>query len=224
MHDNCISDSKELRKRKLCRASTWYTVTYEPNVENTFFSFPWCIADVLVEILRSSDVQARVWCPNILHWKIDQLVTNNSDFTEDDDLDAGCDSFRTAFRIVEKWLKDETLLDQHEPGTSTKPGLCSNRLLNFYTEFLGNKNLSPVGRIVMRRRHAMMLSVVGVLNLTESTAQEAMEEECADREEPTEKAVSQAWQIVDSLLEPLLLDDSEDETNEPRTCVGPACK
>lgn len=63
----------------------------------------------------------------------------------------------------------------------------------------------------------MMLSVAGVPNLTESTAQEAMEEECADQEEPTEKAVSQAWQIVDGFLEPLLLDDSEDETNEPRT-------
>ncbi|XP_037560761.1 uncharacterized protein LOC119439287 isoform X1 [Dermacentor silvarum] len=217
MHDNCISDSEKLRKRKLRRASAWYMVTYEPNVENTFFSFPWCIADVLVEILRSSDAQARVWCPTILHWKIDQLVTNNSDFTEDDDLDAGFDSFRTSFRIVENWLKGETLLGQHEPGASTKPGLCSNCLLDIYTEFLGNKNLAPVSKIVMRRRHAMRLSVAGVPNLTESTAQEAMEEECADREEPTEKAVSQAWQIVDGFLEPLLLDDSEDETNAPRT-------
>ncbi|KAH7978572.1 hypothetical protein HPB49_005937 [Dermacentor silvarum] len=216
MHDNCISDSEELRKRKLRRASAWYMVTCEPNVENTFFSFPWCIANVLVEILRSSDAQATVWCPNILHWKIDQLVTNNSDFTEADDLDAGCDSFRTAFRIVEKWLKDETLLDQHEPGASAKPGLCSNCLLDICTKFLGNKNLAPVGKIVMRRWHAMMLSVAEVPNLTESTAQEAMEE-CADREEPTEKAVSQAWQIVDGFLEPLLLDDSEDEASEPRT-------
>lgn len=108
-------------------------------MESTFFSFPLCIADILVEILRSSDAQARVWCPNILYWKIDQLVKNNSDLAEDDGPDFGCDSFKSAFRIIEKWLKEEMLLGQHEPGAPAKPGLYSNCLLDSYTECLGNK-------------------------------------------------------------------------------------
>ncbi|KAH7979171.1 hypothetical protein HPB49_008562 [Dermacentor silvarum] len=43
MHDNCISDSEELCKRKLRRASAWYMVTYETNVENILqFSLVHC--------------------------------------------------------------------------------------------------------------------------------------------------------------------------------------
>nr|XP_050023600.1 uncharacterized protein LOC126517839 [Dermacentor andersoni]XP_054920510.1 uncharacterized protein LOC126517839 [Dermacentor andersoni] len=217
MNDDCITDAEERRKRKLRRASAWYMVTYEPNVESTFFSFPWCIAEVLVEVLRSSAVEARVWCPNILYWKIDQLVKNHSDLAEDDGLDAGCDSFKSAFQIIEKWLKEETLLGKPEPGAPTKPGLCSNCLLDIYTEFLGNKKLAPVGKIITRRRHAMMLPVAAVPDITEWTAQEASEEQCVRQEElVTTTAPQQAWQVVNGFLEPLSLDESEDQTDEPR--------
>ncbi|KAL1418122.1 hypothetical protein MTO96_026140 [Rhipicephalus appendiculatus] len=214
MHESSVPNQAELRKRKLRRASAWYMVAYEHSVENTFFSFPWCIADVLVEILHAADAQEKVWCPNILHWKIDRLI-ENSDLAEDDGLDAGCDSFKTAFQIIEKWLKEETLLGQREPGAPSKPGLCSNCLLEIYTEFLGSKKLAPAGKIVTKRRHAMMVpaDTVGKGRTSPKQATEASTKRCKNKPVSPNEAPSHAWQIVDGYIEPLYLDDSEDETD-----------
>ncbi|KAH7944548.1 hypothetical protein HPB52_021365 [Rhipicephalus sanguineus] len=215
MQDGGISDQEELRRRKLRRASAWYMVTYEHSEENSFFSFPWCIADLLIEILRSADAEDKVWCPNILYWKIDHLVKENSDLAEDDGLDAGCDSFKTAFHIIEKWLKEETLLGQHEPGAPSKPGLCSNCLLDIYTEFLGSRKLAPVGKIVTRRRHAMMMSAAAKDEPSSEPTAEPLKEQSADKLISNKKASTHAWQIIDGFVEPLYLDESEGETDDP---------
>ncbi|KAH6930134.1 hypothetical protein HPB50_010396 [Hyalomma asiaticum] len=215
-HSSPTSDHEEFRKRTLRRASAWYMVTYESSTENSFFSFPWCIADVLIEILRSTGTQDRVWCPNILCWKITQFA-ENSDLEDDDGLAAGCDTFKTAFRIIEEWLMKETLLGKHQPGAASMPVLCYNCLLGIYSEFLKSRKLTPAGKIVTRKRHAMMVSATAEANdeTTHEPVTEALNNLCVGRRNSTKKTPTEAWQIVDGVVEPLYLDDSEDENDSP---------
>ncbi|KAH6946911.1 hypothetical protein HPB50_016133 [Hyalomma asiaticum] len=215
-HSSYTSDREELQKKKLRRASAWYMVTYESSSENSFFSFPWCIADILIEILRSTGTQDRVWWPNILRWKISQVV-ENSDLEEDDCLAAGCDTFKTAFRIIEEWLNKGTLLGTHQPGAASIPGLCFNCLLGIYTEFLGSRKLAPLGEIVTKKRHAKMVSPTRQAKdgTTLVPLAEALNNRCVGRQNSTKKAPSEAWKIVDGAVEPLYLDESEDENDDP---------
>ncbi|XP_075725741.1 uncharacterized protein LOC119179556 isoform X4 [Rhipicephalus microplus] len=212
MQESCISDPEELTKRKLRRASAWYMVTYEQREEDSFFSFPWCIADLLIEILRSADAQDKVWCPNILYWKIDRLVEENSSLAKNDGLGASCDSFKTAFQIIKKWLKEETLLGEHKPGAPSKPGLCSTCLLDIYNEFVESRKFAPLSKIVTRRRHAMMMSETAA-SQDEPSAEptvEASKKLSAAKCISHKKAPTEAWQIIDGFVEPLCLDDSDE--------------
>ncbi|KAH6921179.1 hypothetical protein HPB50_027827 [Hyalomma asiaticum] len=211
-HSSHTSDREELRKRKLRRGSAWYMVTYESSTENSFFSFPWCITEVLIEILRSTGTQDREWCPNILCRKITQFV-ENSDLEEDDGLAAGCDTFKTAFGIIEEWLMKETLLGKHQPGAASMPGLCYNGLLGIYSEFLRSRKVAPLGKIVGRKRHTMMVSATP--EAKDETTHEPVTEALRGRQNSTKKAPSEAWQIVDGVVEPHYLDDSEDENDSP---------
>ncbi|KAH6920624.1 hypothetical protein HPB50_028387 [Hyalomma asiaticum] len=215
-HSSHTSDREELRKRKLRRASACYMATYESSTENSFFSFPWCITEVLNEILRSTGTQDRVWCPNILCWKITQFV-ENSDLEEDDGLAARCDTFKTAFGIIEEWLVKETLLGKHQPGAASMPGLCYNGLLGIYSEFLRSRKLAPLGKIVARKRHIMMVSATPEAKgeTAHEPVTEALNNLCVGRQNSTKKAPSEAWQIVDGVVEPHYLDDSEDENDSP---------
>ncbi|KAL3189722.1 hypothetical protein MRX96_021187 [Rhipicephalus microplus] len=212
MQESCIFDQEESTKRKLRRASAWYMVTYEQKEEDSFFSFPWCIADLLIEILRSADAQDKVWCPNILYWKIDHLVEENSSLAENDGLGASCDSFKTAFQIIKKWLKEETLLGEHKPGAPFKPGLCSNCLLDIYNEFVESRKFAPLSKIVTRRRHAMMMLETAA-SQDEPSAEptvEASKKLRAGKCISHKKAPTEAWHIIDGFVEPLCLDDSDE--------------
>ncbi|KAH6920115.1 hypothetical protein HPB50_028897 [Hyalomma asiaticum] len=214
-HSSHTSDREELRKRKLRRASAWYMVTYESSTENSFFSFPWSITEVLIEILRSTCTQDKVWCTNILCWKITQFV-ENSDLEEDDGLVARCDTFKTAFGIIEEWLVKETLLGKRQPGAASMPGLCYNGLLVIYSEFLRSRKLAPQGKIVARKRHIMVSATPEAKDETaHEPVTEALNNLCVGRQISTKKAPSEAWQIVDGVVEPHYFDDSEDENDSP---------
>ncbi|KAH6920023.1 hypothetical protein HPB50_028989 [Hyalomma asiaticum] len=194
-HSSHTSDREELRKRKLRRASAWYMVTYESSTENSFFSFPWSITE------------DKVWCTNILCWKITQFV-ENSDLEEDDGLVARCDTFKTAFGIIEEWLVKETLLGKRQPGAASMPGLCYNGLLVIYSEFLRSRKLHLRARLVARKRHIMVSATPEAKDETaHEPVTEALNNLC--------KAPSDAWQIVDGVVEPHYFDDSEDENDSP---------
>ncbi|XP_075732623.1 uncharacterized protein LOC142775165 [Rhipicephalus microplus] len=212
MQESCIFDTEELTKRKFRRASAWYMVTYEQKEEDSFFSFPWCIADLLIEILRSAGAQDMVWCPNILYWKIDHLVEENSSLAENDGLGASCDSFKTAFQIIKKLLKEETLLGEHKPGASFKPGLCSNCLLDIHNEFVESSKFAPLSKIVTRRRHAMMMLETAASQDEPSTEPtvEASKKLSAGKCISHKKAPTEPWQIIDGFVEPLCLDVSDE--------------
>ncbi|KAH6920715.1 hypothetical protein HPB50_028297 [Hyalomma asiaticum] len=214
-HSSHRSDREELRKRKLRHASACYMATYESSTENSFFSFPWCITEVLIEILRRTGTQNIVWCPNILSWKITQFVKNRN-LGEDDGLAAGCDTFKTAFGIIEEWLVKETLLGKHQPGAASMPGLCYNCLLGICSEFLRSRKLAPL-EIVTRKWHIMMVSATP--EAKDETAHEPVTEAlnnlCVGRQNSTTKAPAEAWQIVDGVVEPHYFDDSEDENESP---------
>ncbi|CAN8004352.1 unnamed protein product [Ixodes hexagonus] len=138
LRDEGLEDDEDERTwRKMQKASAWYMVTYSPDGPASgsgLFSFPWCIADVLVEVLQRAVPEQKRWCPNILSKKIDDLIENNEVPVED-----GNDAFRTAYVIIENWLKGEALLGQ---GTNSKPGLCQDCLLKVYRDFLLSQNMS----------------------------------------------------------------------------------
>ncbi|XP_040070228.1 uncharacterized protein LOC115329089 [Ixodes scapularis] len=131
-----LEDEEEERtRRKMQKASAWYMVTYSPDRPNTgLFSFPWCVADVLVEVLRRATHEQKRWCPDVLSKKIDDLIENNAVPAE-----GGNDAFWVAYVIIERWLRGETLLGQSTDG---KPGLCKGCLLKVYEDFLSSQKLS----------------------------------------------------------------------------------
>ncbi|XP_077499924.1 uncharacterized protein LOC144110727 isoform X2 [Amblyomma americanum] len=184
LEGHSIDDESERRARKHRKASAWYMVTYDPEGQDTLFSFPWCIADVLVEVLRSSDPQDRVWYPNILHWKVNLFAQNDDGLAEVDDVPGLVgETCKSAYCIIKKWLADETLLGQQEASALTKPGLCSDCLLTVFKEFLENHELSslssPKGKVMMRKRHRVLLPVA-----VAKAEQTALDNKCRGQEGP----------------------------------------
>ncbi|XP_077549800.1 uncharacterized protein LOC144162939 [Haemaphysalis longicornis] len=155
-----VTDEQERMARRHRKASAWYMVTYGPQAESGFFSFPWCIADVLIEILRNSDPRDREWHSNILYRKIDDVIENNDELAVlDNNSPSGVDVVETTYQIIEKWLREETMVGEQEPSAQRKPNLCPHCLRSVFAEFVGSEKLvSLPGKLVMRKRHTMMLS------------------------------------------------------------------
>lgn len=152
-----VDEEAERTCRMLQKASAWYMVTYASEGQpagDSLFSFPWCVADILVQVLLSSATEQKRWCLNILSKKIDDLFKNNSNIVGGHESD---DAFRNAYGIIEKWLEGEALLGQDAAGEG-KPGICQECLLKVFSKFLSSHNLSWSGNKLQSNEAAITIS------------------------------------------------------------------
>lgn len=162
-----IDSEGEQTIRKYQKASAWYMAAYASDTEEKpYLSFPWCVADVLAEVVKLSDPSAAERRHNTLAKLIDDVLLNNY-----------CDLFAAggmisingipvsksthdAFRMTEAWLKKEALVGHaaNEDG-NTKPGLCSGCLRVVFVEFLLSLKMQQVAPKIFPHCDAVLKEV-----------------------------------------------------------------
>ncbi|XP_064477373.1 uncharacterized protein LOC135391172 [Ornithodoros turicata] len=139
--------------RKFQKASAWYMAVYGKDaVETTYYSFPWCISDVLVEILQFSDTNAGQHYNNTLAKLVDEMLANNYDDVcarWDDKVELKPNGVvitkpaEDALKLIKMWLKKEALLRGDESSESARPVLCEECIGTVFLDFLTNSTMKP---------------------------------------------------------------------------------
>lgn len=136
-----LSQSKVVMKYQ--KASAWYMVTYDRD-ERQYVSFPWCLADVLSEIISRPTCKkySQLQCKNTLAFKIDQMKANVEERSVTD----------VAFDIILQWAVKEELLTENAGAGAA---ICKDCLLQQFLSFVYVSadelplNNTTVGNIVL---------------------------------------------------------------------------
>ncbi|XP_064476714.1 uncharacterized protein LOC135390766 isoform X2 [Ornithodoros turicata] len=136
-----LSQSKVVMKYQ--KASAWYMVTYDRD-DRQYVSFPWCLADVLSEIIsRPLCKNYELFkCKNTLAYKMDQVTEEK--LKERNFTDIG-------FDIIRQWAAKEELLIRN---TGAGAAICEDCLLQEFMNFVYisadlSINNSTVGNLVL---------------------------------------------------------------------------